>query len=85
LFIPFEVFLLIVEFLSIATLVKLWYAVPCLREGICQMPVVRTIQPRAEFKKAFEGLLNARSARLFTLSAIRSSHKSAADMLCRIS
>jgi hypothetical protein len=50
--VPFEVFLLIVEFLSIATVVKLWSAAPYLHERICQIPAVQTIWPRREFKKA---------------------------------
>ena len=59
-------FLLIIKLLSIATVVKLWSAAPCLRKKICQIPAVQSIRSRTEFKKALKGLLDARSARLFT-------------------
>jgi hypothetical protein len=74
-----------IEFLSIATVVKLWSATPYLRERIRQIPAVRTIRSRTEFKNALKGLLDARSARLLTFPQFEAAFKSTTCMLCWIS
>jgi hypothetical protein len=74
-----------IEFLSIATVVKLWSAAPYLSERIRQIPAVQIIRSRTEFKKALKGPLDARSARLLTFPQFEAAFKSTTCMLCWIS
>lgn len=80
--IPFEIFLLIVEFLNIAALADLWSAVPCLRIRICQHPVFQTISFETNYQNALSGLLLAGTARKFTLAEFLVTLKSTDCMLC---
>ena len=80
--VPFEIFLLIIEFLNIAALADLWSAVPCLRQRICQLPVFQTISFETDYKNALSVLLLAGTARKFTLAEFLVTLKSTDCMLC---